>query len=87
MMVVPLDPWRRWRLRQAVARQGPARLAQTFAAYCGTFYDRTPFDLLAREVRALYAADDAERAERFRSRLDARLAERFREPVDWEARR
>lgn len=84
-MAVRPDPLRRQHLRRAIERHGPARLAQTFAAYAGQFYDREPFDLLAREVHALYAVASVHQAATFRSRLDARLDERARERVAWDA--
>ena len=78
------DPRRHQRLRCAIERHGPARLAMTFALYSGQFYDREPFDVLAREVHALYAASSEHQAATFRARLDARLDERARERVAWD---
>jgi hypothetical protein len=67
-------------LAVAVRCQTPVRLAQTFACLEGQFYDRTPFDDLARQVHALYEPTDADV---FRSRLDRRLRDRHSAPVDW----
>jgi hypothetical protein len=66
----------------AVRQHTPIQLAHTFAAFEGQFYDRLPFDALARQVRALYAPDDADL---FRSRLDRRLRDRHSAPVAWDA--
>lgn len=71
-------------LRLAVRTRTPARLAQTFAAYEGQFYDRASFDALAREARALYAVQDPEEAATFQDRLDRRLCDRYRAPVTWD---
>ncbi|MBI4496637.1 MAG: hypothetical protein HY689_01900 [Chloroflexi bacterium] len=68
----------------AVRTKSPARLAQTFVAYVGQFYDRTDFDVLARQVSDLYAADSNEQASRFRSALDRRLSDRYHAPVAWD---
>lgn len=68
-------------LQLAVQAKSPTRLAQTFAAFVGQFYDREAFDALARQVSDLY---DAERASTFRSQLDRRLCDRYRAPVAWE---
>jgi hypothetical protein len=65
-----------------VRRHTPIQLAHTFAAFEGQFYDRLPFDALARQVRALYAPDDADL---FRRRLDRRLRDRHSAPVAWDA--
>jgi hypothetical protein len=65
----------------AVRQQTPVRLAQTFASFEGQFYDRTPFDNLARHVHALYEPSDADL---FRSRLDRRLRDRHSTPVQWD---
>lgn len=70
------------RLAIATRTTGPARLAQTFAAFAGQFYDRTAFDALARQVSALY---EPERADTFRAQLDRRLRDRAHAPVAWEA--
>ena len=59
----------------------PARLAQTFAAFVGQFYDRPAFDAFARQVSDCY---DPERARAFRRNLDRRLADRYHDPVVWE---
>jgi hypothetical protein len=73
------------RLELAVRVHGPARLAERFSAYAGQFYDRSAFDLLAREVSALYSARcDVDDAYRFRVRLDRRLRDRWHLPVDWD---
>jgi len=55
-------------------------MALTFASLEGQFYDRTPFDNLARQVHALYEPTDADV---FRTRLDRRLRDRHSAPVDW----
>ena len=68
----------------AVRTKGPARIAQTLACYCGQFYDRAPFDAVAREVYALYAVDSDVSATSFRHRLDRQLRERCRPPVAWD---
>jgi len=39
---------RQQQLALAVRTKGPAALAGTFARWCGQFYDRTPFDAVAR---------------------------------------
>jgi hypothetical protein len=65
----------------AVRQHTPVQLAHTFAAFEGQFYDRQPFDDLARQVHALYAPDDADL---FRRRLDRRLRDRHSAPVAWE---
>jgi hypothetical protein len=70
-------------LNLAIRCQTPVRLASTFASLEGQFYDRTPFDDLARQVHALYDSSDADV---FRSRLDRRLRDRHSAPVDWTAR-
>ena len=67
-------------LALAVRCQTPVRLALTFASLEGQFYDRTPFDNLARRVHALYEPTDADV---FRTRLDRRLRDRHSAPVDW----
>ena len=66
----------------AVRQHTPVQLAHTFAAFEGQFYDRLPFDDLARQVHALYAPDDADL---FRTRLDRRLRDRHSAPVTWDA--
>jgi hypothetical protein len=71
-------------LALAVRCQSPLRLASTFASLEGQFYDRAPFDDLARQVHALYEASDADV---FRSRLDRRLRDRHSAPVDWTVQR
>jgi len=65
----------------AVRQQTPVRLAQMFASFEGQFYDRTPFDNLARHVHTLYEPADADL---FRSRLDRRLRDRHSAPVAWD---
>ncbi len=70
-------------LALAVRAHSPARLAETFAAYAGQFYDRAAFDHLAREVQTLYAATDDGDALTFQSKLDARLQQRTHAPVQW----
>jgi hypothetical protein len=65
----------------AVRFHTPVQLAVTFAAFEGQFYDRQPFDDLARQVHALYAPDDADL---FRRRLDRRLRDRHSAPVAWD---
>ena len=67
-------------LALAVRYQTPVRMALTFASLEGQFYDRTPFDNLARQVHALYEPTDADV---FRTRLDRRLRDRHSAPVDW----
>jgi len=67
-------------LALAIRCQTPVRLALTFASLEGQFYDRTPFDNLARQVHALYEPTDADV---FRTRLDRRLRDRHSAPVDW----
>ncbi len=71
-------------LELAVVGRSPLRLADTFASFVGQFYDRSDFDKLARQVSELYDADSAERADRFRARLDRRLHDRYRDPVAWD---
>ena len=68
-------------LAVAVRQQTPVRLARTFASLEGQFYDRTPFDQLARRVHALYEPADADI---FRDRLDRRLRDRHSAPVAWD---
>jgi hypothetical protein len=70
-------------LALAIRCQTPVRLAATFASLEGQFYDRTPFDNLARQVHALYEQPDADV---FRDRLDRRLRDRHSAPVDWTVR-
>ncbi len=71
-------------LALAVAANPPASLARAFASYAGQFYDREPFDALARQVSDLYAARDSDEASSFRARLDRRLCDRYHAPVAWE---
>ena len=72
------------RLQLALQVMTPTRLAQTFAAFVGQFYDRSAFDTLARQVRDLYDLERPEHAHRFRSQLDRRLSDRCRDPVAWD---
>ena len=72
------------RLRMALRVTSPTRLAQTFAAFAGQFYDRSDFDTLAREMGHLYDLESAEDASLFRSQLDRRLCDRFHLPVTWD---
>ena len=67
-------------LALAIRCQTPVRMASTFASLEGQFYDRAPFDTLARQVHALYEPTDADV---FRTRLDRRLRDRNSAPVDW----
>ena len=76
---------REGQLALAVRAHSPLRLAETFAAYAGQFYDRSAFDLLAREVHALYAASSDEAASTFQAKLDARLRQRTYAGVCWDA--
>jgi hypothetical protein len=71
-------------LELAVQTKEPAGLARTFAAFVGQFYDRSEFDALARQVHELYLGVSAERARRFRARLDRRLCDRYHAPVAWD---
>lgn len=75
---------RRQQLALAVRTKRPAQIARTLACYCGMFYDRAPFDAVARDVFALYAVDSDESAAYFRQRLDRQLRERCRPAVAWE---
>jgi hypothetical protein len=72
------------RLRMALRVMSPTRLAQTFAAFAGQFYDRSDFDTLAREMGHLYDLESPEDASLFRSQLDRRLCDRFHLPVAWD---
>lgn len=72
------------RLQLALHAMTPTRLAQTFAAFCGTFYDRAAFDTLAKEVSDLYDLESAEHARLFRCQLDRRLFDRYHAPVAWD---
>jgi len=72
------------RLRLALQLHSPYRLAQTFAAFSGQFYERGAFDALARHVSELYNQESPEHASAFRAQLDRRLCERDRGPVVWE---
>jgi hypothetical protein len=65
----------------AIRQHTPVQLAHTFAAFEGQFYDRQPFDDLARQVHAQYAPEDADL---FRTRLDRRLRDRHSAPVAWD---
>ena len=71
-------------LRLAVRLHRPAHLARTFATFAGQFYDRPAFDALARQARALYAAESDDDAACFRRGLDRRLHDRHHTPVAWE---
>ncbi len=71
-------------LALSVRAKSPSRLAQTFAAFAGVFYDRSEFDDLARRASDLYGADSEESASCFRSRLDRRLYDRYHDPVAWD---
>ena len=75
---------RRQQLALAVRTKHPAQIAQTLACHCGMFYDRAPFDAVARDVYALYAVDSDESAACFRQRLDRQLRERWQSPIAWE---
>ena len=72
------------RLQLALHSYTPLRLAQTFAAYVGAFYDRGAFDALARQVSDLYCLESPDQAWLFRSHLDRRLYDRYHAPVTWE---
>lgn len=74
-------------LELAVQTRSPVRLARTFAAFVGQFYDRSSFDALAREVSNLYEVASAEQARSFRLQLDRRLYDRYHAPVAWEIAR
>ena len=71
-------PIRATRPRRSLPDTGPP--GPTFASLEGQFYDRAPFDNLARQVHALYEPGDADV---FRTRLDRRLRDRHSAPVDW----
>ncbi len=71
-------------LELAVQTKTPARMAQTFAAFVGQFYDRTAFDALARQARDHYEAKGSDDAYRFRATLDRRLYDRYHTPVAWD---
>lgn len=71
------------RLQLALRVMTPTRLAQTFAAFAGQFYDRSDFDRLARQVSQLYDLESVEHARVFRSQLDRRLCDRYQDPVAW----
>lgn len=73
------------KLSVAVQTQRPGCLARVFAALVGQFYERDPFDSLARRVYDLYGEGDPEDAWQFRRRLDERLAARYCDPVAWDA--
>jgi hypothetical protein len=72
------------RLQMALRVMSPTRLAQTFAAFVGQFYDRSAFDTLARQVSHIYDLESAEQAQIFRSQLDRRLYDRHHTCVAWE---
>ncbi len=71
-------------LQMTLRVMSPTRLAQTFAAFVGQFYDRSAFDTLARQVSDLYDLESAEHARIFRSQLDRRLCDRYHERVAWD---
>ncbi len=71
------------RLQMTLRVMSPTRLAQTFAAFVGQFYDRSAFDTLARQVSDLYDLESAEHARIFRSQLDRRLCDRYHAGVAW----
>ena len=71
-------------LALAVRAHSPARLAETCAGFAGQFYNRADFDLLAREVHALYATSNDGAATTFQTRLDARLEQRTHARVRWD---
>jgi hypothetical protein len=72
------------RLQMALQMMTPTRLAQTFAAFVGQFYDRPAFDTLARQVSDLYDLESTGHAEIFRSQLDQRLCDRYHARVAWD---
>ena len=72
------------RLPMALRVMTPSRLAQTFAAVVGQFYDRSAFDTLAQQVSDLYDLESGEHACLFRSQLDRRLCDRSHDPVAWD---
>jgi len=72
------------RLQMTLRVMSPTRLAQTFAAFVGQFYDRSAFDTLARQVSDLYDLESAEHAQIFRSQLDRRLCDRYHARVAWD---
>jgi hypothetical protein len=76
---------RRQQLALAVRTKDPAQMARTLACHCGQFYNRAPFDAVARDVYALYAVDSEASARCFRHRLDQQLRERFRPAVAWDS--
>jgi hypothetical protein len=72
------------RLQMALQVMSPTRLAQSFAAFVGQFYDRSDFDTLARQVSDIYDLESAEYAQIFRSQLDQRLYDRYHARVAWD---
>ena len=74
-------------LALAVQAHAPAQVARHFAAHVGQFASRGDFDAFARQASALYAVRSDEDAQRFRARLDRRLADRHHAPVRWETGR
>ncbi len=72
------------RLALSVRAKSPARLALTFAAFVGVFYDRSEFDDLARLASDLYTTESEASASCFRARLDRRLYDRYHAPVAWD---
>ena len=77
------------KLALAARTQPPTRLADLFATFVGQFptTERASFDALARCARDCYALSSAERAWRFRTRLNQRLHDRYHDPVVWEVGR
>jgi hypothetical protein len=71
-------------LELALQTQNPGSLARTFAGFVGTFYCRSDFDSLAREVSELLRLQHPDQAGAFRLQLDRRLCERQHDPVRWE---
>ena len=71
-------------LRMALQVMSPTRMAQTFATFVGQFYDRSAFDMLAREMNDVYALECAEDGQVFRAQLDRRLCDRYHARVAWE---
>jgi len=72
------------RLHMTLRVMSPTRLAQTFAAFVGQFYDRAAFDTLARQVSELYDLESTEHARLFRCQLDRWLYDRYHAPVAWD---
>jgi hypothetical protein len=72
------------RLQLALRLITPTRVAQTFAAFAGQFYDRSDFDSLARQVSQFYDLESDEHAHLFRSQLDRCLCDRIHDPAAWD---